>query len=64
MDANPQGIDAVINRAVAQIWAKYDVDNNGTLDMDEAKAFVREILEEVSGEGMGFDDSDFARCFR
>ena len=34
--------------------------------MAEAKAFVRETLEEVSGgsNDMGFDDSDFERCFR
>ena len=34
--------------------------------MNEAKQFVLETLEEVSGGSseMGFDDSDFDRCFR
>ena len=37
-------IDRVIQKCVDEIWSKYDDDNNGFLDKDETKKFVKDTL--------------------
>lgn len=37
-----------------EIWDQYDTDNSGSLDMDEAKRFLKNTLTEF------YDDSDFS----
>ena len=43
--------DSVINKVVDQIWDKFDKDNSGALDKDEAKVFINFLLKQ--------DDSQF-----
>ena len=31
---------------IDDIWRKYDVDGNGTLDVEEARCFIREVLDQ------------------
>lgn len=34
----------VLRRTVDQIWDKYDLDRNGTLDITEARLFIKDTL--------------------
>ena len=34
----------VINRTIDKIWAKYDIDKNGSLQRDEVKIFVTDKI--------------------
>ena len=46
-----------------EIWSKYDDDNSGELDKEEAKLFVQDTLAGVDAESNGFSDEDFDACF-
>ena len=61
--SNNQEIEAVIKKCVEEIWVKYDDDNNGFLDKNEAKQFVKDTLMDMSDEG-AFNDTDFDECFK
>ena len=39
--------DKAMSNYVRSIWKQYDADNNGVLDTDEAKRFVREMMSEL-----------------
>jgi Ca2+-binding EF-hand superfamily protein len=43
------------------MWALYDEDNSGSLDMHETKRFINDIVQSVN---RNFDESDFIRTFR
>jgi hypothetical protein len=36
---------------IDSIWDKYDADNSGSLDQDEAREFVQDILGGLGGTG-------------
>ena len=36
--------DVIINKTVDDIWSKYDTDENGYLDKEEAIKFVKETI--------------------
>jgi Ca2+-binding EF-hand superfamily protein len=38
---------------IDNIWQRYDTDGNGSLDLDEARFFVKDILK-----GLGDDDEN------
>ena len=57
-------IDAVINKCVDDIWAEYDQDESGSLDIKETMAFVKKILSDTEGDDSGdFSEEDFNACF-
>ena len=39
-------IDSSISKCVDEIWSKYDKDDNGHLDKDEVRLFVRDLLSD------------------
>ena len=63
MSGDNTEIDNVIAKCVDEIWSKYDDDNNGYLDKEETKAFVKDTLSDMS-DGAGFNDDDFDQCFK
>ena len=48
---------------VHQIWQEYDTDNNGCLDKDEMKLFIKDILTETSHIS-NYNDNDFEKVFK
>ena len=55
-------IDKVIRKCVEDIWLEYDVDDNGALDKEETKKFVKNTLSEMNDSGE-FSTTDFEACF-
>lgn len=51
-DEEESGLQKVID----EIWVKYDEDNSGSLDIDEARLFVKDILSDLGGSG----DNEFS----
>lgn len=43
--------DAKLQMVIDEIWVKYDADNSGSLDIDEAREFVKDILGGLGGTG-------------
>ena len=41
---DPEQVFSSYEEHVEEIWRKYDSDNNGTLEKDEAYAFLKDIL--------------------
>ena len=39
--------DKMLQRQVENIFATYDLDNNGILDMNELRIFVKQVMSEV-----------------
>jgi|TARA_B110001450_G_C17536034_1_gene446631 hypothetical protein len=39
-----------LQMVVDAIWLKYDVNKSGSLDMDESREFVKDILKDVGGD--------------
>lgn len=56
-------MDEIIAKCVKEIWANYDKDNNGELDMEEMRPFVTETLEALD-PGVGFEEDAYKECFR
>ena len=56
-------MDAVIKKCVNDIWHEYDTNNDGILDREETKQFVRATLQEMN-DGNQFTESDFKDCFK
>jgi hypothetical protein len=50
-----------LQMVIDQIWEKYDADNSGSLDMDESRAFVQDILSDVGGD---FSEPVFQAMFK
>ena len=46
---------------VDAIWVKYDVNKSGSLDMDESREFVKDILKDVGGD---FSEAVFQAMFK
>jgi hypothetical protein len=40
-------VDHIINTVIEDIWDEFDDDGNGTLDLEETKAFVKTTLIEM-----------------
>ena len=47
LDCKPPSIDFILSLCIEKIWTKYDEDNSGYLDREEAKRFV---VESIRGE--------------
>ena len=45
----------VINRTIDKIWVKYDLNKNGSLQIDEVKIFVTDKLQQEKNEGNQLD---------
>ena len=59
--------DDMIVKFVEKIWSKYDSDNNGYLDKNESKKFVRDTLDTLGSiveNGFTFDEDFFNQCFQ
>lgn len=56
-------VDHIINKVIEELWDEFDDDGNGTLDIDETKAFVKTTLVEM-GEKPDYTDQDFFECFK
>jgi Ca2+-binding EF-hand superfamily protein len=49
---------------IDSIWEKYDDDGNGSLDIDEARHFVKDILKDLGDEeGNVFEEDVFRSMF-
>lgn len=59
---NMSNIEAIIDKCIEDIWQTYDKDGNGSLDKDETRNFVKNILSETDKD-MHFSDADFEVCF-
>ena len=62
-------MDKVLLDCINQIWLEYDANGNGTLDKQEAKAFVMSCVDEMAGIPMppapesDGPEADFDRIF-
>lgn len=56
-------MDHIINTVIEDIWDEFDDDGNGTLDLEETKAFVKTTLIEM-GEKPDYTEQDFYECFK
>lgn len=52
----------VVHKTVDEIWGKYDVDGNGSLDKDETRKFVNEVMADL-GETSAIDETAFEATF-
>ena len=43
-------INDPLSQVIESIWDKYDDDGNGSLDIDEARHFVQDILKDLGDE--------------
>lgn len=39
-------LSTTLDRCINEIWESYDRDNNGILDMHEARRFLKDVLRE------------------
>ena len=53
-------LEGVIDQYIKDIWKLFDDDNNGYLDKDECKAFIKKMLDEVN-EDSEFSDGEFEK---
>ena len=56
-------MDAVIKKCVNDIWDEHDTNDDGILDKDETKEFVRATLEDMDEKNQ-FSEGDFTDCFK
>ena len=52
----------MIVKFVEKIWSKYDADNNGYLDENESKKFVKDTLDTLGSiveNGFNYDENFF-----
>ena len=57
----------MVGKFVEKIWSKYDADNNGYLDKNESKKFVKDTLDTLGSvveSGLPFDENLFEQYFR
>ena len=60
-----QQSEDLLSQVIDNIWEKYDADGNGSLDMDEARIFVQDILKDLGDEdGNIFDESVYRAMFK
>ena len=51
-------------QVIDNIWDKYDEDGNGSLDLDETRVFVQDILKDLGDEdGNIFDEQVYRAMF-
>ena len=50
MSSSTQFCDEKLMQVIDNIWDKYDDDGNGSLDIDEARNFVQDILKDLGDE--------------
>lgn len=50
-----------LQMVIDSIWDKYDTDNSGSLDMDQSRTFVQDILKDVGGD---FSEPVFQAMFQ
>ena len=50
-----------LQMVIDNIWEKYDTDNSGSLDMDQSRTFVKDILKDVGGD---FSEPVFQAMFK
>ena len=62
LTASEAKIEAADWEKVEEIWRDYDIDRNGTLEKDEAFAFLRVMLKEYTGKDP--TDADLERNFK
>lgn len=44
--------DATTDKLVIALWNKYDCDGNGTLDKEEARPFINDMIEQLKESGL------------
>lgn len=45
-----------LRKVIDQIWARHDLDRNGTLDRSEARGFVKTVLGAMRARSAGIDN--------
>ena len=53
-------LEGVIDQYIRDIWNLFDDDNNGYLDKEECKQFIKKMLDEVN-EDSEFSDAEFEK---
>jgi Ca2+-binding EF-hand superfamily protein len=57
--------DEQLMAVIDNIWEKYDTDGNGTLDIDEARFFVKDILKDLGDDdGNVFQEEVYLAMFK
>jgi hypothetical protein len=54
--------DRVFKQAIDKIWEQFDEDNNGSLDREETRTFLKTVLANVPPPNQ-YDDSKFDQTF-
>jgi Ca2+-binding EF-hand superfamily protein len=54
-------IEVVVANFIKNVWQNYDKNNSGTLDLEEARAFIKDLTEKVPGSM--FSNKDFELLF-
>jgi Ca2+-binding EF-hand superfamily protein len=54
-------IEVVVANFIKNVWQNYDKNNSGTLDQEEARAFVKDVTDKVPGSI--FSNKDFESLF-
>ena len=52
----------MLSQVIDNIWEKYDTDGNGSLDIDEARHFVKDILKDLGDEDGNVFSEDVYRA--
>ena len=55
-------IEQALKVQVDEIWRKYDDDGNGTLDRDEMKTYMQDMLLQM-GSYENFNEAEYERIF-
>ena len=56
-------MDRSIREKIDLLWGSYDIDQSGSLDKDETREFLRDILTQLDLTE-GFNDNKFEILFR
>ena len=51
-------VDEIIRHCIDEIWIRYDDDNNGYLDREETRAFIRDSLKGEDDGGREEDEEE------
>ena len=58
MQFETPSVDEIIKHCIDEIWDKYDDDNNGYLDREETKAFIKDSLKGEDKEDGDQEEDD------
>lgn len=53
-----------LKAVIDSIWSIYDIDGNGSLDLDETREFVKDYLEMMAMPDQEFEEEIYADLFK